>query len=91
MRTRVLSYTEVTCHLHTATSKITNPPKCVKCLFGKQTVKSAPGSTIKVLKDRAGILRSGNLLPGAEVSVDQHFINTVKGRLFEEYNNGSDV
>lgn len=89
MRTGVLSHTDATRYLHTAASKLTHPPKCAACLFGKQTVRSSPGRTSTVIKDRAGILRAGNLLPGAQVSID-HFISSVKGRLFQGYNKGSD-
>ena len=87
MRTGVLSHTQGTRALHTAASKLTSTPKCAACLFGKQTVKSSPGTRTVLVKDRAGILKSGNLLPGNEVSVD-HFISSVRGRLFEGYNKG---
>ena len=89
MRTGVLSHTEGTRQLHTASSKLNHAPKCAACLFGKQTIRSAPGTTTTAIRDRAGILRAGNLLPGAEVSVD-HFISSVKGRLFSGYDKGSD-
>ena len=89
MRTGVLSHTDGTRQLHTAASKITHPPKCAACLFGKQTIRSAPGTTSAAVRDRAGILKAGNLLPGAEVSID-HFISSVKGRLFQGYDKGSD-
>ena len=87
MRTGVLSHTEGTRHLHTSASKLKEIPKCAACLFGKQTVKSSPGTVTRIVKDRAGILRSGNLLPGQEVSVD-HFISSVRGRHFKGYNRG---
>ena len=87
LRTGVLSHTDKYRSLHTAASKVQHAPKCAACLFGKQTITSAPGKVVKVIKDRAGILRSGNLLPGQEVSVD-HFISSVRGRLFEGYNRG---
>lgn len=89
MRTGVLSHTEGTRGLHTAASKLIEPPKCAACLFGKQTVRSSPGSKTTVIRDRAGVLRAGNLLPGSEVSVD-HFISSVKGRLFSGYDKGGD-
>lgn len=89
MRTGVLSHTEGTRQLHTAASKIVQAPKCAACLFGKQTVRSSPGSTTSVVKDRSGVLCSGNLLPGMEVSVD-HFISSIKGRLFSGYDKGGD-
>jgi hypothetical protein len=89
MRTGVLSHTEGTRQLHTAARKIVQAPKCAAYLFGKQTIQKAPGSMSSVVKDRAGILRSGNLLPGMEVSVD-HFVSSVKGRLFSGYDKGGD-
>ena len=88
LRTGVLSNTEKSRSLHTAASKVENLPKCAACMFGKQTIRSAPGKVIKIIKDREGVLRSGNLLPGQEVSVD-HFISSVRGRLFTGYNRGS--
>ena len=87
LRTGVLSHTEGSRHLHTAASKIEHTPKCAACLFGKQTIRTAPGKAIKVVRDRVGVSKSGNLLPGQEVSVD-HFISSVRGRLFEGYNRG---
>ena len=78
MRTGVLSHTDNTRKLHTVASKLITLPKCAACLFGKQTVQSPPGQTTTVIKDRAGILRAGSLLPGAQVSVD-HFISSIKG------------
>ena len=88
MRTGVLSHTEGTRSLHTAASKITQVPKCAACLFGKQTIRSAPGKKTVVVRDRAGALRAGNLFPGSEVSVD-HFVSSVRGRLFTGYNKGN--
>ena len=88
LRTGVLSHTEGSRTLHTAASKVKYPPKCAACLYGKQTIRTAPGKIIKIIKDQAGTLRTGNLLPGQEVSVD-HFISSVRGRLFKGYNKGS--
>ena len=89
MRTGVLSNTEAGRSLHTAASKIVHPPKCAACLFGKQTVRPTKAKTTTVVKDRAGVLKEGNILPGAEVSVD-HFVSSLKGRLFSGYDKGSD-
>eukprot|EP00972_Heterocapsa_arctica_P021676 3187317-Heterocapsa_arctica.AAC.1 len=88
LRTGVLSHTEGTRSLHTAASKLTEIPKCAACLFGKQVARSASGVTTKVVRDRAGVLRAGNLMPGQEISVD-HFVSSVRGRLFKGYNKGS--
>ena len=43
---------------------------------------SAPGLHKTVVKDRAGMLKSGDLLPGQAISVD-HFVCSTKGRLFK--------
>ena len=90
MRTGVLSNTEATRRLHTAACKIITAPKCTACLFAKQTARPTAGTSISIVKDRAGVLKQGNLLPGQEVSVD-HFICSTKGRLFSGYNKGSDT
>lgn len=89
MRTGVLSNTAAMRSLHTSASKLKSIPKCAACLFGKQTVRKSPGSTTTAVKDRAGVLKAGNLLPGSEVSVD-HFVSSVKGRLLSGYDKGSD-
>ena len=89
MRTGVLCSTESKRSLHTTASKIVHPPKCAACLFGKQVVRSTKATTTTVVTDRAGVLRDGNILPGAEVSVD-HFVSSVKGRLFTGYDKGTD-
>ena len=88
MQSGVLSHTPSTRSLHTNVAKLREFPKCAACLFGKQTAKTSPGKTSTIVKDRAGILKAGNLLPGQEVSVD-HFISSVKGRLFSGFNRGS--
>ena len=88
LRTGVLSHTEGTRSLHTAASKLTEVPKCAACLFGKQVARSPSGVITKVVRDRAGVLRAGNLMPGQEISVD-HFVSSVRGRLFKGYNKGS--
>ena len=80
-RSGVLSHTEATRRLHTAASKITHPPKCAACQFGKQTCRPTPGRKTTVVHDRSGILRHDNLLPGQCISVD-HFVCSTKGRLF---------
>jgi hypothetical protein len=36
MRSGTLAHSEATCHLHTATCKLTELPKCAACQFGKQ-------------------------------------------------------
>ena len=83
-RTGVLSNTAANRQLHTAASKLKGSPKCAACLFGKQTVRKAPGSTTSVVKDTSGVLRSGNLHPGQEV--------LVKGRKFDDgFDRGSDA
>ena len=89
MRSGVLSHTAASRTLHTAAAKLSSVPKCAACLFAKQTTRSVSGSRTSTVRDRPGILRDGNLLPGAEVSVD-HFISSVKGRKFTGYDKGAD-
>lgn len=88
MKTRALSHTSSMYKLHTTASKISTPPKCAACLFGKQVACLSPGKTTTVVKDRTDVLHDGNLLPGAEESVD-HFISSIKGQLFTGYDKGS--
>ena len=61
-------------------------------MFGKETARSSIGKAIKLIKEcnvvLRLVLRSGNLLPGQEVSVD-HFISSMRGRLFTRYNRES--
>ncbi len=49
--------------------------------YGKQHQRPVPGKTASVVKDRVGVLRNGDLLPGQQISMD-HFICKTKGRLF---------
>ena len=81
MRTGILSKSEASRRLHTASCKIVTPPKCAACQYGKQHQRPVPGKTASVVKDRAGVLRDGDLLPGQQISMD-HFICKTKGRLF---------
>ncbi|KAI2494788.1 hypothetical protein MHU86_11398 [Fragilaria crotonensis] len=81
MRTGVLSRSESHRSLHTAACRIVNPPKCAACQYGKQHQRPAPAKITTVIKDRAGVLKADNLLPGQQVSID-HFICGTKGRLF---------
>ena len=82
MKTGVLAHSEHTRHLQTAACKLTSPPRCAACLFGKQHRRSAPGRTVKQVKDHEGVLKAEDLLPGQKTSVD-HFVCSAKGRLFE--------
>jgi hypothetical protein len=61
MRSGVLSHTQSTRSLHTAASKITTPPRCSACQFGKQTRRPSPGKVSSVVKDREGALKKDNL------------------------------
>ena len=81
-RSGVLSHSEATRSLHTSACKISEMPRCAACLYGKQTLRSSPGLLKTVVRDKAGVLKSGDLLPGQAVSVD-HFVCSTKGRLFK--------
>ena len=81
MRSGVLSCSQASRALHTAACKITNPPRCAACQFGKQTCRPAPGQTTQAVRDRTNVLKTDHLLPGQRTSVD-HFVCSTKGRLF---------
>ncbi len=81
MKSGVLSHSQATRSLHTAASKIQNPPKCAACQYGKQCRRPSPGKTTSVVKDRAGALKQDDLFPGQKIAVD-HFVCSTKGRLF---------
>ena len=89
MQTGVLFNTGNECSLPTAANKIVHLPKYAACLLRKQELCSNKAKTTTIVKDRAGVLKESNILHGAEVSVD-HFISSVKGRLFSGYNKRSD-
>jgi hypothetical protein len=61
MKSGMLSHSQATCTLHTAASKIQNPPKCAACQYGKQCQRSSPGKTSIVVRDCAGVLKQDNL------------------------------
>jgi GAG-pre-integrase domain len=81
MRTGVLTRSNNKRHLHQAACKISSLPKCAACQYGKQHRRPAPGKTTAVVRDRAGILKEGHLLPGQQISID-HFLCSTEGRLF---------
>ncbi|MBQ0718535.1 MAG: hypothetical protein KBT64_15090, partial [Sulfitobacter litoralis] len=80
LKSGALANSEAARRLHNLACKA-EIPKCSACQYGKQRSRSAPGQKTTTIKDRAGILRNHNLLPGQEVSVD-HFVCSEKGRLF---------
>ena len=80
MRTGVLAHTQATRRLHTAACQLNSHPRCAACQFGKQTRRPTPGKTVTAVRDRAGVLKAGDLVPGQKVSVD-HFVCSTKGRL----------
>jgi hypothetical protein len=81
MRTGILSRSESTRRLQVSASKLSHPPKCAACQFGKQSQRPSPGQKTTAVKDRAGVLKTDHLFPGQCVSVD-HFVCSTKGRLF---------
>ena len=81
LRTGVLARSEGTRRLHTSASKLTSPPLCAACQYGKQTRRPAPGVRQSQIKDTANVLTRDKLVPGQETSVD-HFVCGTKGRLF---------
>ena len=89
MRSGVLSHSHATRSLHTAASKIQNPPKCAACQYGKQCRRPSPGKISSVVRDRAGALKQDDLFPGQKIAVD-HFVCSTKGRLFTSKGKTSD-
>ena len=89
LRSGVLSHSETTRRLHASASKIQRPPRCAACQFGKQKALRSPGKATAVVKDKAGVISQGHLLPGAETSVD-HFVCSTKGRLSSSFGRSRD-
>jgi hypothetical protein len=61
MRSGMLSHTQGTRSLHTAASKITTPPHCSACQFGKHTRCLSAGKVSSVVKDHEGALKKDSL------------------------------
>jgi hypothetical protein len=80
IKSGVLSHSQATCSLHTAVSKIQNPPKCAACQYGKQCHCLSPGKTSSLVRDRTGALKQDNLFAGQKIAVD-HFVCSTRGRL----------
>ena len=81
LRTGVLSNDESSRRLHTTVCKLTTPPLCAACLYGKQKTRHSPGQKTVKIQDKEGALKKDNLFPGQQVSAD-HFICSTKGRLY---------
>ena len=84
-RTRVLSHTEGSQSLHTASRKTKNIPKPAACLYGKQTARLSPGKIVNIIKHRTRVLKYRNLPPGQEVS-SNCFISSVRRNFFVGFN-----
>ena len=79
LRTGVLAMALSTRALHTAASRIKEPPKCAGCLFGKQTVTPvARREGPQLVTDHCQPILDGKMLPGQQVSVD-HFMCSTYG------------
>jgi GAG-pre-integrase domain len=70
--TGILAYSDVSRQLHTAASKILNPPKCAACQFGKQCQRSVPTTAEEKVSDKIGAIARDSKLPGehAKLKVD---------------------
>ena len=77
-RSGVLSHSEATRSLHASACKLFEMPRCAACLYGKQTLCPSLGLLKTKVRDKASMLKSGDLLPGQAVSVD-HFVCSTKG------------
>ena len=82
MLSGALADSETARRLHTAAANSTRVPKCAACLFGKQTQRPSKAMSHRIVRDREGVLRKDDLLPGQKVSAD-HFVCSTKGRLFQ--------
>jgi hypothetical protein len=81
MKSGVLSHSQATRSLHTAASKIQNPPKCAACKYGKQCRRPSPDKTSSVVQDQAGALKQDDLFAGQKIAVDC-FVCSTRGHLF---------
>jgi hypothetical protein len=81
MKLGMLSHSQATCSLHTAVSKIQNPPKCATCQYGKQCQHPSPGKTSSVVRDHADALKQDDLFARQKIAVD-HFVCSTRGCLF---------
>ena len=81
MRSGVLALSQQQRRLHSTVCNLKHLPKCAACLYGKQTRRPAPGQVTSVVRDRQGVLKQDNLVPGQRIAVD-HFVCSTKGRLF---------
>jgi hypothetical protein len=89
IRSGMLSYTQGTCSLHTAASKITTPPHCSAFQFGKQTRQPSPRKVSSVVKDHEGVLKKDSLFAGQHVSLNHFICSWNQGPSFHFY--GKDV
>ena len=80
LRSGVLSWSASKRSLHLQAAKLTHPPKCAACQFGKQTTRPVKGRPTEgtAVVDRAPVLKEDKLFPGQMISVD-HFVCTTKG------------
>ncbi len=79
LRTGVLAMSAAKRVLHTKAAKISKPPKCAACQFGKQTIrgpKSKPNNPHVVVDKPSPVLKEDKLFPGQAVSVDHYVSST---------------
>jgi hypothetical protein len=57
-------------------------PKCASCQYGKARQRATPSEIKKLVKEKEGALKKGDIFPGQKVSID-HFKCSAKGRLYE--------
>ena len=88
MKSGVLAHSEATCCLHCIACRLP-PVKCAACQYAKQRVRSIPGTATNVIQNCRGVISQGNLPPGQEVCIN-HFICSIKGRLFTSCGSSKD-
>jgi hypothetical protein len=89
MRSGALASSESLRRLHRSCVNLNIDPKCTACCYGKQRLRTAPGTKKTVVQDKVDALRKDNLFPGQRISVD-HFVCSTKGRLFNSRGKTSD-
>ena len=80
MRSGALAHTKSMQMLHARAGRLSDLPKCAACQFGKQTLKSIPGTVEKRIQDKRGLTKQEATFPGERVFSD-HFVCGTRGRL----------
>ena len=77
MRQGMLSTTERTRRLHSATFKLETNPVCTACQYAKQRCKTTPGTVKKSIKEQTQALKTDDMFPGSCISVSISAVGVV--------------